>query len=163
MKLRIIPYLGYKYVEDITRNDVQCMIDDCSTRKVATNARETLSPILGLALGLEMVLRNVAELRYVHPSAENHPEESYCACLSTFEEYHQLIDIIRHRKHHPMLLRMIVIGLCFGLRKGEIFGLDWECINLDDRCIRIKQTYASGEAGAYLEEPKTMNAFRYIP
>lgn len=163
IKLRIIPHLGHKCIENITRNDVQRMIDDCATRKIATNARETLSSILGLALDLEMIPRNVASLRYVYPSAEDHPDDYYGVWLSTFEEHQEFIEKVRTRKHHPMLFRMIVIGLCFGLRKGEIFGLDWECINLEERYIRIKQTYASGEGGAYLDEPKTMNAFRYIP
>lgn len=163
IKLRIIPYLGGKYIEDINRNDVQEMISSCATRKVATNARETLSSILGLALDLEMVPRNVASLRYVYPSAEVHPEDYYGVWLSTFEEHMALIEEVKQRRHHPMLLRMVVLGLCFGLRKGEIFGLDWECVNLRERYIRIKQTYASGEGGAYLDEPKTLKGFRYIP
>lgn len=163
INLRIAPYLGDKYIEDITRYDVQQMIDDCSTRKVATNARETLSSILGLAVDLEMISRNVAGLRYSYPSAEDHPDDYYGVWLSTFAEHHALIEEVLRRKHHPMLLRMLVLGLCFGLRKGEIFGLDWESVNLESRYMRIKQTYASGEGGAYLDEPKTITGFRYIP
>lgn len=163
IKLRIIPYLGDKYIEDITRYDIQKMIDSCATRKVATNARETLSSILGLAVDLGILARNVAGFRYVYPPAEAHPDDYYGVWLSTFSEHVELIEQIKQRDHSPMLFRMIVLGLCFGLRKGEIFGLDWDCVNLGERYIRIKQTYASGEGGAYLDEPKTMNAFRYIP
>lgn len=163
IKLRIVPNLGHKYLEDITRYDVQRMISGCSSRKVATNARETLSSILGLALDLEMVPRNVAGLRYNYPAAIDHPDDHYGVWLSTFAEHHRLIEAVANREHNPMMFRMLVIGLCFGLRKGEIFGLDWEEVNLFGRTIRIKQTYAYGKGGAYLDEPKTPNAYRSIP
>lgn len=163
LKLRILPCLGGKYIEDVRRQDVQRMIDGCATRKVATNARETLSSILGLAVDMEMIPRNVAGLHYNYPSAEDNPPDRYGAWLTTFEEHKRIIEAIRSRDHDPMLLRMVVVGLCFGLRKGEIFGLDWECVSFANRCIRIRQTYASGEGGAYLDEPKTPNAFRYVP
>lgn len=77
IKLRIRPHLGRKYIEDISRYDVQEMISACSSRKVATNARETLSSILGLAVDLHMLGQNVAGLHYQYPPANVYPEDHY--------------------------------------------------------------------------------------
>lgn len=51
-----------------------------------------------------------------------------------------------------------------GCRKGEILGLQWDCINFEDKTIEVRQTLARGEnRRLYLEEPKTAHSLRTIP
>ena len=51
-----------------------------------------------------------------------------------------------------------------GCRKGEILGLQWDCIDLENKTLEIRQTLSRGEnRRLYLEEPKTSHSFRTIP
>ncbi|MDT2402499.1 tyrosine-type recombinase/integrase [Enterococcus avium] len=51
-----------------------------------------------------------------------------------------------------------------GCRKGEIMGLQWDCIDFENKTLEIHQTLARGEnRRLYLEEPKTVHSFRTIP
>lgn len=163
INLRIKPHLGRKNIEDISRYDVQEMISACSSRKVATNARETLSSILGLAVDLHMLGQNVAGLRYNYPPANIYPEDHYGQWLTTFKQHREFFEALRAADCPELVFRIAVLGLCFGLRKGEILGLDWEDVDLKARTIRVKQTYISGKGGSTLKEPKTVQSFRTIP
>lgn len=51
-----------------------------------------------------------------------------------------------------------------GCRKGEILGLQWDCIDFENKTLEIRQTLSRGEnRRLYLEEPKTSHSFRTIP
>ena len=58
IRLRILPAFSGKNLEDINRYGIQEMISSCATKKVATNARETLSSILSLAYEMELIPKN---------------------------------------------------------------------------------------------------------
>ncbi len=163
INLRILPALSGKYLEDINRYHIQQMISSCATKKVATNARETLSSILNLACEMELIPKNPAGYRYQYPQKGIHDKDHYGVWLSTFSEHRAFLDRVSTLEASPMLERIFVLGLCFGLRKGEVFGLDWENVNLDKRTICITQTYVVGKGGAYLCDPKTERSNRVIP
>ena len=60
----------------------------------------------------------------------------------------------------PVLLRL---ALATGMRKGELFGLQWDDINFSHSCINLKRTltYPKGK-GAVLQAPKTKTGYRKI-
>lgn len=164
IRLRLMPAFGDMYISDIKKSHIQSMLSHCATRKVATNARETLSSILGQAYDLEMIPRNPASLRYSFPREipKADGEEDSGEWLTSFEDHVRLIN--HAREHAPeAVFRTIVVGLCFGLRKGEIFGLDWETIDFDKNQIRIVQTYTYAKGQNTLNPPKTEKSIRYIP
>lgn len=163
LKLRILPALGHKYIEDISRHDVQMMISACPTRKTATNARETLSAVLGYAVNEEMLTRNVAGFRYEYPQKKDDDPERYGVWLTTFRQHRLFFEQLRDNDCPEDLYRIAVLGLCFGLRKGEILGLEWDDVDLDRNTIKVRQTFASGEGGAYLDGPKTPASYRIVP
>lgn len=163
IKLRILPAFSGRYIEDINRYDVQQMITACSSKKVATNARETLSSILGLAHQMEMIPRNPAGARFKYPPAAQHEPDHYGVWLSTFAEHKRFFDAVAQYEHDQLIDQMCVLGLCFGLRKGETFGLDWDNVDFAQKTISITQTYVLGIGGASLEPPKTDKSVRTIP
>ena len=55
---------------------------------------------------------------------------------------------------------VLVIALKTGMRRGEIHGLSWEDVDLDNKVIHIRHNYT--EFGD-LESPKTSNGYRDIP
>jgi Site-specific recombinase XerD len=58
---------------------------------------------------------------------------------------------------------MTYLGLVGGLRRGEIFGLEWDKINWEKKYIKIDQSapYISKQPG-YLKKPKTDSSIRTI-
>ncbi len=163
LKLRLLPAFGALAVEDIGRLEIQRMISACPSRKAATNARETLSSILSVAREMGVIDVNPAGFRYQYPAAVQHPADHYGAWLSSFDEIRRVLDWVA--AHHPgeAVERMCVLGLCFGLRKGEVLGLDWETVDLEGRTIRIAQTYTAASGTAELTDPKTPRSKRVVP
>ena len=161
--LRLMPAFGDMRLKDIDRLHIQQMISACPTRKTATNARETLSSILGGAVEMEVLDRNPASLSYRYPKATERPADADGVWLGTFAEHRAVLEHVHAHDAGRPIERILVLGLCFGLRKGEIFGLDWENVNLERREISITQTYVCAEGGAYMDEPKTPRSRRIIP
>ena len=63
-----------------------------------------------------------------------------------------------------MLDLALVFTLLTGLRRGEVFGLRWTDINLEERTLRVEQVLAThGERSRTLTEPKNAASRRTIP
>ncbi|MDO4708019.1 MAG: tyrosine-type recombinase/integrase [Porphyromonadaceae bacterium] len=63
----------------------------------------------------------------------------------------------------------ILLSLCTGMRIGEVCALEWSCVDLPHRILRIRQTVArvydceKGATEQVFSTPKTKNSFREIP
>lgn len=163
IKLRLMPAFGNMNIDQINRLAIQRMLSNCATRKIATNARETLSSILGVAVEMEMLVKNPASYRYQYPPQPEAPADKFGVWLTTFAAHRTLLEYLAFMYSGDAIERMVVLGLCFGLRKGEVFGLDWEDVDLIRQEICIRHTYTVAKGGAYLTEPKTAKSRRTIP
>ena len=163
LRLRLIPAFGDMYVDAINRYAIQRMISSCPTRKTATNARETLSSILSLAVEMGMLTVNPAGFRYQYPQPSALPEGHDGAWLTTFAEHRALLGYVAERYPGEPEERIVVLGLCEGLRKVEIMGLDWEDVDLGASELTVRRSYGQGKGGTHLTDPKTPRARRTIP
>lgn len=163
LKLRLIPAFGDISIEDIGRYDIQKMIDSCATKKVATNARDTLSSILSLAVEMDVIDKNPASYHYQYPDASAYVPDRFGEWLTTWDEIVEVLDYLAEHHANEAVHRIVLIGLTFGLRKGEILALQSYDINIKGRYISIKQTYTQGEGAAQFTDPKTPKGFRDIP
>lgn len=163
IRLRLRPAFGDVPIEDIDRLRIQRMISSCATRKVATNARETLSSILSLAVEMGAIPVNPAGFRYSYPEAAEHPDDHFGVWLSTFAEIQRVLDWMEEHYPGEPEERMCVLGLCMGLRKEEALGLDWETVFPAERRVQIVQAYTQGEGEPVLGDPKTPKALRPVP
>lgn len=159
---RLLPAFGPMPLEDINRFDVQKMIDSCPTRKVATNARETLSSILSLACEMQVLTFNAAGCRFRYPPATKHPKNEGGVWLSTFAEIQRVLDFMATHYPNTPEERICLLGLGYGLRKGEVFGADCERLG-GDGGLYVEQTCIRKEDGAGLDDPKTEAGFREVP
>lgn len=158
---RLMPAFGEVDIDRINRVSVQKMILSCPTRKSGQKAREVLSSILGSAAELGICSVNVASFRYQYPRVGNgHGRGEW---LETLEEQMVLLEYLRERYGGEPEERMVVLGLCLGLRKCEILGLDWERVDFDLGEISVEVEYTIGEGGAGEEDPKTEKSMRRVP
>ncbi len=163
LDLRILPALGGMAMEDIGRLQIQRMLMSCPTRKTATNARETLSSVMSLAVEMGVVPVNPAGFRYEYPAASRPDPEALGVWLTSFEKIGRVVDWVHRGWEGAPEERMVVLGLLFGLRKGEVLGLDAADIDIAGRKIGIRRAYTEGEHGPELGPPKTPKAVRDVP
>lgn len=158
IKLRLIPAFGMMEIPNIKRLHVQQMISRCATKKVATNARETLSSIMSSAVELEIIEHNPARGRFKYPE-ELTTHKTKEEWLNSFQEHKKFLESVKGDPIEPT----VVLGLCFGLRNGEIFGLDWQDVDFDAKTISVRRTYTFSKGTPDLTSPKTENSRRTIP
>ncbi|WP_294516393.1 site-specific integrase [Atopobium minutum] len=159
LKLRLLPAFGSMKMEDITHERIQAVLSGCSSYKVATNTRDTLRQVLNEALALGYINVNPATQRYTMPKREVYPEDHNGDWLTSFEQHDKFIAQI----DNELFKTVAVLGLSLGLRKGEIFGLDWSDIDFERRLVHVQRTYVREKDGHKLMPPKTKKSDRYIP
>ena len=151
LRLRILPAFGRRKIADITRLDVQNMISKCETEKVAKKSRELLRNILNSAVQYGLAAVNVAAGRYNFPRAP-----------ATRKDRGWLTDFYRHREVLQLaqgsdVEKILLLGLCMGLRKGEILGARWD--DLENGILHVSRNYVDGE----IKATKTESSVRDVP
>ena len=159
LRLRILPMFGNKNIDAITREDVQRLIDGCKTAKLARRARDVLRQVLNHAKERSFVKDNVAEGAFRFPAPGIYPDEHNGVWLTSFDEIDVFLDSVQDARLHMVAL----LGLCLGLRKGEIFGLDWADVDFEKRLVHVQRTCVYEKGGYKLMPPKTRESNRYIP
>lgn len=155
----ILPYVGMMRLPDIRPIHIQDLIDRCPSWKVADNVRALMRQILNYAIRRGFLHDNVATLTYEMPKKRTHPDEHNGDWLTSFEAHKTFIESVED----PLFKTMCVLGFGLGLRKGEIFGLNWEDIDFEKRLVHIVRTYVYEEGAHKLMDPKTYESVRYIP
>lgn len=160
LKNHILPHLGKMHLCDIKHTHIQHMISSCATEKVAKNARSTLRNVLQMALDYGAIQSNPASSRsFRYPLRVQKARTLHGEWLTDFRQHRDIIEAARGERAFPVL----VLGLCFGLRKGEILGMDWEQVDFKAGCIHVVQTYVRAEEGSEIKAPKTPGSVRDIP
>lgn len=85
------------------------------------------------------------------------PEE-YKPTIYTEEQYAALLDALRG---HRMEAIILLAGMC-GLRRGELLGLTWEDIDLDNSMVRVKRTIVPTSEGVITKDPKSKTSTRDV-
>lgn len=164
IKLRIIPCLGFYRLGQIDHAAIQSMIDSCETRAVASNARETLSSILGYACEKRLLPYNAATGRYIYPEQVYKTDEPYLGYrLTNFDDIALWLNIAREECPGSAIERILLLGFCEGLRKSEILGMDGERINLHRNSLFVCQAYTKGNGAPELHDTKTPKSIRHVP
>lgn len=157
LRCYLMPRFANMLVPDINRLQVQSMIAACPTYKTAKNARDMLRQVLGEALQLELITTNPAAGKFRFPDKTTSISKSG-EWSTSFAEHKRIIE-----QAEGDVLPILVLGLCFGLRKGEILGLDWQDVDFKRREIHVHQTYIQAKGDPYMSSPKTENSRRIIP
>jgi integrase len=79
----------------------------------------------------------------------------------TIEQVNQFLEYAKTKKYHWYMVYLIAIYT--GMRRGEILGLRWKDIDMDEGKLSINQTlgYVKGK-GIVVQEPKTSRSHRLI-
>ena len=152
----LMPVFGDMQIASIGRLEIQAMISSRKTVKAARNARDAIRQILGEALQMDLLTSNPAAGRFKFP--EKIEDTKTPTWLTSFADHKTIIDAASGD-----VRTILVLGLCFGLRKGEIMGMDWSCIDFARKELTVKQTYTQSVGAPDLTPPKTQRSARTIP
>jgi len=116
------------------------------------HARRVLHRGLERAMRLELTSRNVANVVPAPRVEAGEPE------ILTAE---QITDVLTKLANHP-LHPIVVLALGTGMRRGEICGLAWGCVDVDGATLRVERSLEETEGGLRLKSPKTRHGRRTI-
>lgn len=178
--LRIIPFLGKYYLKDITPYLIDKFKEYLSTaKKVSSNNKykdRNNKPKTDQYLSKKSqneafkLLRQILEKAVIWEKIGYNPANKVETPKYDKKEI-QYYDVDSAKKYVSALkneeqpFRVIgFIALYTGERRGEIVGLSWDNIDLNEKFISInKQVLYSKERGVYIKDkPKTSNSIRKI-
>ena len=164
VKLRLMPAFKDVKLNEIDYSAIQRMINNCPTYKQARKAKETLSAILGHAVKTRKLFFNPAIGQFIYPDQIVPKEKPQGEWLTNFSQIAYVLDVVRNFEPGGELERICLLGFGSGLRNGEIFGVDWEDIDLEHKTLFVHQSYTrAGQNGPQLHGLKTRSSLRKLP
>ncbi len=157
IRIHLLPRFGNQRLNAINRMQIQTMLSKQKSHKVAKNCRDVLRQILGEALQMEAIQYNPASGRFKLPEKTEAPIKGG-QVISSVSEHQRFIDLAEGD-----VKAILILGLCFGLRKGEILGLDWQDIDFKSKTIKVNRTYTYTKGTSDITPPKTEESKRTIP
>jgi integrase len=117
-----------------------------------TKLHVALHKALDQAVKWNMIPRNVAEVVKAPRPA---PEE--IRPLNR-EQTKTLLEVARGERFEALYM----LAVTTGLRQGELLGLKWEDVDLQERVVRVRRTLARHKVRLVLGEPKTKRSRRTV-
>ncbi len=166
MRHQMIPYIGGMTLSKLRPLHIQQLYDHLYREgrvagdgglsgKTILQVHRVLSKALKQAVRWQLIPRNVCQS--VEPPRARHRE---LRTLSP-EETRRLLEVAG--AEDSIYGDTVIIGLHSGMRLGELLGLRWEDIDLDDGRLAVRRTlhYIPGE-GIIYREPKTARSRRTV-
>ncbi|MET8574445.1 site-specific integrase [Streptomyces sp. NPDC005012] len=147
VRLYLSPMLGTKRLESLSAPDVRRFLLQLEKKTTAATAKEShrvLRTALSAACREELITRNVATL--VEPPRPTPRELSPWSLDET-------LDFLAAARRDP-LYAAFVLAIAMGLRRGEIVGLRWRDIDLENRVLLVRQQVQRRRGVLYNDETK---------
>ncbi len=152
------PVLGHVRLDAVTPAHIKHVLRG-KTPRHALKVYRVLSASLNEAVKDELITHN--PIRHVD-TPEYAPAER--PALNE-DEARRLIETTREEWYFPAIL----LALACGMRAGEIWGLTWRCVDLEEGTLRIEKTLnfkrwrVANDLAASLEPPKSKRSRRTVP
>jgi len=160
LDLYLVPQLGRLRLRDLTGSDIDAMISTIarngSRQKSSTTLRRihaTLRGALNTAVRRRLIPVNPA----LHVELPRH--ERHHVAVWTPLQLAEFLAAIRNDRLHP-LYHLVALT---GLRRGEVAGLRWCDIELDQRLMTVNQQVVQVGRTTHIGPPKTNSGRRVVP
>ncbi len=156
VRVHLVPALGKERLSRLTPDDVErfmaTKLSDGLSASTVARIRATLRRALALALKQGLVARNVAAL------ADPPRVQPKRFVPFTREQARALLLAVQG---HPMEA-LFVVAIATGLRQGELLGLQWTDVDIDDKRMFVRHALQRVDGVPTLVEPKTSRSRRTI-
>ncbi|MSS43658.1 site-specific integrase [Anaerosalibacter bizertensis] len=125
------------------------------------------STLQNIYVVMNSALNRAVKLQILYNNPCQHVErpkrEKFVASTLTIDEFHQILNSLNEDKYNDYIFSFILkIVLETGLRRGELAGLEWENIDLDNNILTIKNNLVYSHGKVYLDTPKTEEGERTL-
>jgi integrase len=156
VRVHLVPGLGHRPLARLTPQEVQRFLNAVaasgrSPRTVAI-CRAVLRQALGQAERWGMVTRNVARLAEP-PRVPRRPVVPFDP-----DQARRFLGAIAGDR----LEALYVVALAVGLRQGELLGLSWSDIDLEQGTLRVRRALQRVDGRLVLVEPKSVTSHREV-
>lgn len=152
----ILEELGHIRLEDLKPMHLQFFYTKCSKKGLSNKTILYFHRIIHCALNQAMkwqfIIRNVADC------VDTPKPEKYKPLVLNNKEITELIKAISNTD----IYIPVVIGIYTGMRRGEILGLTWKNIDLEQGILKVVQALYPTANGLIFSNPKTENSIRKI-
>jgi integrase len=157
VRLHIVPVLGRKRLRTLGVPDIRDLLARLEEQGMSTRGIQQVHAVLRNALQSamrdEIVLRNVAMLVQVKT-----PRYEVGRGLSV-EQARTLLEATRGDRLHALY----VLAVYLGLRRGELLGLRWRDVDLDQGTLQVRHTLQRVDGDLQFLPPKTRTSRRTVP
>jgi integrase len=167
---RVVAELGHLRLDKITPRNIQRFVakladTDCAGNHVGKLSSKTIRDYVSLVSGvfeyarkMQLVARNPCEDVTL---PRNDKKER--AMLTLDEAQRLLVLLGQECDENRQLALFITLAIYTGCRRGELLGLEWRDLDLENGLLSIKRAaYYSKERGAYTDTPKTKSSLRTL-
>lgn len=147
VRLYLVPMIGAKRLESLGVADVRRFLVQLERKTTAATAKEShrvLRTALTSACREELITRNVAGLV--------EPPRAVSRKLSPWT-LDETLDFLAAARKDP-LYAAFVLAITMGLRRGEVVGLRWADVDLEQRVLYIRQQTQRRRGVLYDDDPK---------
>ncbi|MFD7642325.1 tyrosine-type recombinase/integrase [Kitasatospora sp. NPDC059795] len=155
IRLHLLPSLGSKSLEGVGTADVRKLVATVTTKVSAATAKEShlvLRTALSAAVRDELIARNVAKLVQA-PRVEYRVIKPW--------SLDDTLTFLEGARRDP-LYTTFVLAVALGLRRGEILGLHWSDVDLDNRTLTVRHQLQRVDGVLYQDSPKSRRV-RVVP
>jgi integrase len=156
VRRHIVPAIGSTPLARLRPSDVQRLLTLKGQEGLSPRTVQYIHAVLRAALNdamrEELVHRNVAEV-VRGPSVRHTPVEPL-----TLAQVRTLFESISGHRHEALF----VMAFLTGLRQGELLGLRWSDVDLDDRWLTVRQALQRVPGEARFGPPKSDRSIRGI-
>lgn len=153
---QIIPHLGATKLQRLKPEHVQTwhgtLIGQGLSSRTIGHAHRVLRLVLQCAVKNGTLTRNVATV-HLPPKVEDREIEILSA-----DQIREMLAKLEGHALHPIA----VLAIATGMRRGELLGLQWGDIDLDNGTLRIERSIEETKAGLRVKPPKTKRGRRNI-
>ncbi|WP_231562209.1 tyrosine recombinase XerC [Veillonella montpellierensis] len=171
LRLYILPYLGQKKLSTITPQNVQSLLNDWSTGNLKGKkghpissstircARRYLSELFNYTVNIGLLIKNPIKLtkapRLVTTEIHNLTNAMKIQMQTNIDSPYRM------NYYASYIATKIAIGT--GMRLGEVFGLCWDCVDLNHNIISVRRSIQTGGKEQVFQDTKTKTSRRSIP
>ncbi|MCS6867811.1 site-specific integrase [Thermus sp.] len=139
---------------------VDSLLDRGLSPRTVQKVRQRLFQVFEEALALEVIARNP-----VAPVKVRAPKSLAPQRTGRSLEEHEALALLAALDHHPDRRTALALRLCLalGLRKGEVLGLQWGDIDLEEGVLTVRRSWVYTGKEAALSHPKTPTSIRTVP
>lgn len=169
----IIPYFKEINIEDIDSNKIQKFILKMSKKRNNKNKKLSVKTIKDTVGVLKQIINFAYEVNIIEKKDFSYklPTNNEVKSVKVFSilEQQKLLEYCQKNKDKKNI--GIMLSLTLGLRIGEVCGIKWEDIDLDNETLNVKRTVQriyinyNGEKRSKIivNSPKTKKSLRVLP